>query len=559
MRDAPGRVARTDGVLYEPPVTSKKKNKAAVEWVAGLVALPADVHSTGEAPFRPEELVWLDARGVVLGMSVEAPSESLSKRIEESFENATRTPLAGRPHVPSRVRVASAELADAIRPVLPRTIEVVCAPTPELDEMRESMAAFFEARGPDASPTYLVPGVDRSTLDEFFRTSDRLFRAAPWKLASDDPVYVTIEARGITRAVISIIGNAGQELGFLRFGSLDDYDAFIDAAEAFRADERPVIPPHVALNFDAPRSVALRDEVARHGWPIANAKAYPSILAVDPDFKLRTPTGDEFETMTAIAAALATLVESHGELAVRFFHGQDAAVSIETPSGSVVFEDAYAVADEGVFADADSGSFDPMVERRNRYGELDPVWRDRSKQALGELFASSPEAEALGEESGWSTAFMDFLAGYCDASVATMTPSNVREVVFEIFPRKMSCEASEAGAIVDELRAFLAFVGREFGHAKAAACLRVLDGDASKRLERELANPANFGMAKSFFMGGLDAGFDMGTKQGVDAWMTRLNAGGGLPPTPPRAASKKVDRAKKAKRKAANASRRKNR
>ncbi len=44
----------------------------------------------------------------------------------------------------------------------------------------------------------------------------------------------------------------------------------------------------------------------------------------------------------------------------------------------------------------------------------------------------------------------------------------------------------------------------------------------SRTMERELANPRNFGMAKSFVMGGMAAGFDMTTGEGMGAF-TRLH------------------------------------
>jgi len=148
--------------------------------------------------------------------------------------------------------------------------------------------------------------------------------------------------------------------------------------------------------------------------------------------------------------------------------------------------------------------------------------------------------------------------------VATMGPADVREVVFELIPRKVSVPASEARAIIDELRAFYAFLKRAFALPQADACLRVLGGRAVQQLERELSDPSNFGMAKSFFMQGQAAGFDMETQEGMDAWVERANRTPGgapfrlpsfeLPPAPKK--SPKVDKAKKNKRKAARKARR---
>src|SRR5262249_31569612 len=82
-------------------------------------------------------------------------------------------------------------------------------------------------------------------------------------------------------------------------------------------------------------------------------------------------------------------------------------------------------------------------------------------------------------------------------------------------------------------------VHRQYGLASARKILDTFKGDTASRLEKELANPANFGMAKSFVMGGMKAGYDMTTQEGTDAWMLAYNnsllggpLGSGLPVPP---------------------------
>ncbi len=54
--------------------------------------------------------------------------------------------------------------------------------------------------------------------------------------------------------------------------------------------------------------------------------------------------------------------------------------------------------------------------------------------------------------------------------------------------------------------------------------LRVLDDKAAPRLQKELGDPANFGIAKSMVMMGLERGFDMTSQEGMEAWMKTYNA-----------------------------------
>ncbi len=545
-------------------MATKRRSRAGAEWVAGIVTTPAYVHSPGAEPYRPELVAWLDAKGRVPGASVDEPDVDRASRIATSFESATRSPLTGKPHVPSRVRVESEELVEVFRAALPSSIEVICAPTPELEMLREGMVEFLSEGGPEYETTYFAPGIDAAALEVFFAAAARLYRAAPWKLASDLPICVTVEARGIERAILSVLGNAGQEFGFLSFRSMEDYDQYLVAADTIAAGEEPELPTQLVLNFERASEIdeALRDEVARHGWTLAGKNAYPWVAVVDEDLVARAPTPEELAKVTTIADALAELTENHRKEAARFFDGEEPVLTIESPLGRLVFEDAEYVDSESPAAVALIEDFDPRMHVHDEHGEFDQALLERYQRTILDLFAASPEAAALEAGPGWLEIFMDYLASYTGQTVATMTVPDLNEVVFDIFPRKVSCDASEASGIIEELRAVLTFLRREYGVENADECLEALDEDAAKDLERELSNPANFGMAKSMVMAGKDAGYDMRTKEGVEAWMAHASLMGLGPPLPaaPRAQTKAADRAKKKKKKkAAKASKRKNR
>lgn len=75
-------------------VTKKKRAEKQIEWVGGLVRLPAYVTGEGE-PYRPAAAVWLSpADKLVLGMEVFG-REGRPEEVVASFEAATRKPLAG--------------------------------------------------------------------------------------------------------------------------------------------------------------------------------------------------------------------------------------------------------------------------------------------------------------------------------------------------------------------------------------------------------------------------------------------------------------------------------
>ncbi|GAC1348582.1 MAG: hypothetical protein NVS3B14_10650 [Ktedonobacteraceae bacterium] len=155
---------------------------------------------------------------------------------------------------------------------------------------------------------------------------------------------------------------------------------------------------------------------------------------------------------------------------------------------------------------------------------------------LMELFVQSPEGQKLlseGIEPGWSSMLMDFGMNYLGVTPPGMSPDGLREILFDLVPRKVSTSADDAEEIVRELQAFWSFLHHEFHLENATACLKVLDDRAVRELKKKLSNPANFGIAKSFMMMGMERGFDLSSEEGINRWMATYNAelaaGTGLP------------------------------
>lgn len=217
----------------------------------------------------------------------------------------------------------------------------------------------------------------------------------------------------------------------------------------------------------------------------------------------------------------------------------------------------------------------------HRIDRIDPESKDAEKQFekyqddLLAHFFDSPEGkkrlEADPDMGIWTVYLMDYGYNYLGVTVTRMTAGSVREIVEDIFPRKISLRSpDDADDAIPELRAFWEYLKREFRLPDAEAILNLLT-----KMEpdfKDLMNdPSRFGMARSFFMMGQAAGFDMTSQEGMDAFMleynARLLAEQGLPGDGSRALHllgmgnrQKSDRkSEKMKRKQAQASRRKNR
>jgi hypothetical protein len=495
-----------------------KTEATEVEWVGGVTSMPACVTGEG-APYRPEALFWLDHDGAVLGSTVARAGE-LVAAASESLKSTIRAPRVGRARAPTRVRVASEQLAAAIRSGHPG-LDVVCAPTPEVAEIVE---ALRDSKGPFAEleRSYLSAETDAEAVASFFRAAAGLFRARPWEWVPDDECVfsVTIERLRLRDAALSIVGQLGESLGFILFSGRDDFEAYLDAAAAIELGEKPDMPPHLVLTFD--RGAELGDtlckEVDQHCWEVASADAYPWLLAVDEDLLGRAPTGRELAIAEAISFALPGVLAEQGALHAAWTEGAPVSRTVTVRSHAGELE----VTLRAPYSQAPRLSPSEILARLRELGRggepPDPTKRAPLEGELLRRFEASPEAKAL-SELGVCALVLDYAADHFGATIATLQEAELRRVVFEIIPRKVSVEATAAKGIIEELRAFYAFLEREFGLAQAGACLRVLAGDAVTNLEAKLADTASFGMAKSLFMAGRQAGYDMTSQQGIDAWM----------------------------------------
>jgi hypothetical protein len=151
----------------------------------------------------------------------------------------------------------------------------------------------------------------------------------------------------------------------------------------------------------------------------------------------------------------------------------------------------------------------------------------RYEHALMEQFAASPEGQAItqtGTELGWAGAMIHYAINYPGVTPPTMTPNDLEEVIYDLFPRKVITERGDGAEIIQELQAFWHFLQREYQLPQASQMLARLTLQAARRLERELQEPTNFGMAKSFVLMGKEAGFEMESPEGMQAWVEAYNA-----------------------------------
>jgi hypothetical protein len=474
--------------------------------------------------------------------------------------------MVGKAGAPSRIRVATAELAEVLRAGHPN-LDIVVGPTPEVDAVMASMREHMGDHA-DEEQTYLGPGLTPEAVASFFRSAATLYRARPWAhIPANRSVFaVTIEQFGLRDAALVVIGQMGESHGFILFGSFDEYLLFHEAASALERVEEMKLPRHFALNFERGADLApsLRKEASKHRWEVAGAEAWPWPVAVDPDLVARPPSATELTITEAICLSLPQLLTQRSALEVAWkgegppvtnivkvsTHAVDVEVTLRAPHQPVV---------ERLPVELMADLFELGMQE-----EVDDEARADLEDELLERFEDSPEAQALAELS-IAPLVLDYAASSYNATIATLDAHELREVVFGIIPRNVSIDAAAASGIIAELRAFYSFLKREFGLKQADACLRELGSDAVKKLSAALSDKRNFGMAKSLFAAGAEAGFDMRSQKGIDAWMRQASSMPpdsfplpfGMPARPARDADAKAK--KKEQRKAAKKAGRKNR
>jgi hypothetical protein len=287
------------------------------EWLGGCFTPPFFI-TDREEPYRPTLAVWMELpAGVIVGQRVEPPEEARFA-LERALRGAMDAPLVGRPRRPARIRVAGPALAAQIREAAGDAIPIDVAPTPELDELFAYMVETMP--GGDREQSYLDDGrIPAAVVGDLFATARLLYCVAPWKLASDSEVLrMDIPALGVEGACVSIIGALGESLGLIIFPSFDGYLAFIDASGDFVPDRPPadIGTGWLALSFERGGDVpaGMRREAAAHGWPVAEARAYPVVERRDRDGACPPLVERDMRIAAACASALGAFVVKHADL-----------------------------------------------------------------------------------------------------------------------------------------------------------------------------------------------------------------------------------------------------
>jgi len=320
---------------------------AEVEWLGGLIKVPAYINGDGE-PYRPYALFFLDENGVVLHSRVAKP-ELLLSAAAQSLLHTIGQPLFGHKRMPTAIRVAAPELARELEVGCPG-LEIRCAATPELEVLTSALREKFEQRS-EQEQSFLAAGASAAAMASFFDAAAELYRAAPWRaIASDHHLLsVSIEKLGLKHAVLSVIGQLGKSSGLVLFGSYAAFQAYLTAGAALARGERANMPGHFTLHFERGSELptTLRKQIISQTWQVAGAEAFPWMRVLDEDLVARMPTEAELIVAELIARGLPKLIEqSQPALNAAWSRGRAVQRKLDVASFAGRFEVTFVASDK---------------------------------------------------------------------------------------------------------------------------------------------------------------------------------------------------------------------
>ncbi len=147
---------------------------------------------------------------------------------------------------------------------------------------------------------------------------------------------------------------------------------------------------------------------------------------------------------------------------------------------------------------------------RDRLGELE--------QDLAAAFLLAPEAAALDSMSSYEQ-LLELGRTALGRTVFDLSVEDVSTLLTDVFPNEVMLEVDDLAPLLGDLRLFFSFVGRVFDHEPARHAAAHLGDDALRALEVAVAQSTRFTKERAILAEGTGAGFDMHTREGVEAYI----------------------------------------
>ena len=307
--------ASPGGRLPDLPPTARAEALAAERWEADVLALPQLYEGSDDQ--RPV-MALVTAGSAILHLDLWDIRASEPSDLVQALEDALASGAALLGEWPAMVAIRSAEVADLLRPCLEaRGCGVtVVSPLPGLDATARVFIGDLvdvDLWPPIAAPVKWAGwGLPDEQVSELFSACAAFHRAAPWRWMDDDPPVFVEWSDGSDPWLVAVLGAAGMSEGLAVYADPSDY---YEGTLGLGEGERPFQAIRgwiLNLSYDSRNELPrpMQREVARAGWKVAAADAYPVLMP------LFTPGGglsrELVRRLTAVLRALTSFADEHG-------------------------------------------------------------------------------------------------------------------------------------------------------------------------------------------------------------------------------------------------------
>ncbi|MBK8259343.1 MAG: hypothetical protein IPK82_42650 [Polyangiaceae bacterium] len=296
-----------------------KSSKKVVEWVCGVIRPQSGSEPSDDG--LPGILIWLQQDGEIVGQTLCGPDGAASVVGESLRETLADLPKGEK--APSRVRVASTELAAALRQSHPN-LEVECAPTPEVGafeaDIEDELAELADL------PRYIQGNVTPHQVGAAFKAMESFYQTALWQHVPSEfaNLELSIPDLNLPLAVVLVMGETNPQRGFVLLETPEAFRSHVLAtAQNRHASVAPSLPAYKVAQLGPKASCppTLAVEIEHHGWQILDG-IYPAVLATRDDNTFESLSAGDWEAMEAVAHTLVE-VAKEGESVARAGDGDE--------------------------------------------------------------------------------------------------------------------------------------------------------------------------------------------------------------------------------------------
>jgi hypothetical protein len=279
------------------------------QWIGARYTYPG-MFRDGREKIQPDIVFWMEIPSrFILSTTVIDPRTPVS--FADSFDEAMKLVAAGALPPPTSIRVPNDFVARELRRAA-GGIPITVAPVPELDAAFAEMSAMT---GGAVEPGYLHGGIPEEAVAEFFVAAQSLFKAAPWRAVGEHQIVgVDIPRLKVKGACLSVIGANDESYGILLFRSVEDYLAFGKRPAKGGRRKDPVAMRSMSFGPWKELPPSMAREIKTHGWPVAGAKAYPTLFCIDRNMEPVPVTERDFRVMSACAFTFPLFLKQHSHI-----------------------------------------------------------------------------------------------------------------------------------------------------------------------------------------------------------------------------------------------------